>query len=489
MATERALNCGPCDYKHETNSAVKWCVDCTEALCSTCFGVHKSLKVLRNHNVIGIEDKDTLQGIILDLPETQICEKHDKTSEYFCPLHDDIVCIKCIQTSHIHCDGWLPISEAADGVKSSVAKETITQDLEDVIKNVEDLIESHEQERISNQNVWKNLKDEASEVVQRVVQRVKDIETEFINTIEVQQNNISSKIGSRTIKFKDKLQSIKGLRNSLIGIEGYASDTQIFLSIRKIATELSEHTKEVKSVSEEPISILKELKFTPPVQSFLTGGTVLCHVQNDSKSIAFQSTNVQKVQTHVAASVPKLTIDKIKLKMKIWSAVILPNKQLYFKWSKGNNFGIYTSAGKLVRYLTVENKLSCNYMAIVDKERLAFSDGTSSVVNIFNFLTQKPEKEITFSENCYGLSCDGMNLYAVGESAIFDVDLTDDLLRILSVPVNVKSVVFLSANGDKLFYADNKQDIVYCCNRKGENIWSFTNQIMLRQSRKSFTCL
>ncbi|CAG2192844.1 unnamed protein product [Mytilus edulis] len=429
MATERALNCGPCDYKNETNSAVKWCVDCTEALCSTCFGVHKSLKVLRNHNVIGIENQDTLQGIILDLPETQMCDKHDKASEYFCPLHDDIVCIKCIQTSHIHCDGWLPISEAADGVKSSVAKETINQDLEDVIRNVEDLIESHEQERISNQNVCKNLKDEASKVVQRVVQRVKDIETEFVSTIEVQQKDISSKIGSRTIKFKDKLQSIKGLRNRLIGIEGYASDSQIFLSIRKISKELSEHTEEVKSVTEEPISILKELKFTAPVQSFLTEGTVLCHVQNDSKHLAFQPTQLQKVQSHVAASVSKLTIDKIELQkvvkididppeskgMKIWSAVILPNKQLFFKWSESNNFSIYTSAGQFVRSLTVKNNLSCNYMAIIDTNRLAFSYGTNKKVDIFNIHSQQSEKEIIFNQYIYGLSCDGNKLYVVGE--------------------------------------------------------------------------
>ncbi|CAC5400526.1 unnamed protein product [Mytilus coruscus] len=462
---ERSLHCGPCDYKHETNSAVKWCVDCTEALCSTCFDVHKSYKILRSHTVISIGDHNVLQGIILDLSEAQRCDLHDKPSEYFCPLHDQVVCIKCIQTKHSQCTGWLPITEAADGVKSSVAKETIGQDLDDVIRSVEVLIDSHDKERLSNENVCKNLKDEASKVVQSIIKRVKELETEFVNTVEVQHQDVTDKIGSRTI---------------------------IFLSIRKISKELSGHTEKVKSVTEEPIAVLKEIQLSAPVQSFLSEGTVLCHVQNDSKHLAFQPTKLHKVQSHIAASVSKLTIQKIELQkvvkidinhseskgMRIGNAVILPNKQLFFKLTESNNFVIYTSAGEFVRYLTVTDNLSCNYMTIVDTERLAFSYGISRKVNIFNILRQKSEKEITFREQCYGLSCDGKKLYAVGETVIFCVDLTDERLCISSVPLKVDYVVFLSVNGDKLYYADNKKDTVYCCNKNGKEIWSFKQEIM-----------
>ncbi|CAG2192840.1 unnamed protein product [Mytilus edulis] len=324
MATERALNCSPCDYKHETTPAVKWCVDCAEALCATCLDVHKGLKVTRNHNVFGIEDHSTLQGIMLDLSETQRCEQHDNTSEYFCPLHDQIICIKCIQTKHIRCTGWLPISEAADGVKSSVAKETIKQDLDDVIRNVEKLIDSYEKERISNQT----------------------------------QKELSSNIDNRKTELLGKLHKLKQLKDKLNGIEGYASDTQLFLSIRRMSKQLSDFIIEVKSLTEDPLILLKELKLAKPVRSFLSDVTLFGHVHSDRKLISFQSTKLQKIQSHISVSfsqtieiqdVIKFNVSKLESKsMKLWSAVILPNKQLIFKWDKSKNFVIHTLDGKFV---------------------------------------------------------------------------------------------------------------------------------------------
>ncbi|XP_052073658.1 uncharacterized protein LOC127711596 [Mytilus californianus] len=489
MATKKALNCGPCDYKHETKSAVKWCTDCTEALCSTCFEAHKSLKVSRNHSVIAIEDHNTLHGIILDLPETQRCDLHGKLSEYFCPLHDQVVCIKCIQTKHNQCTGWLPISEAADGVKSSVSKETISQDLEDVIRNFEELIDNHEKEQIANQNACKILKGKASKVVQSIIQKVKDLEAEFVNTVEKQHQDISGSIGSRTMQFQDKLQKIKALRDKLNGLEGYASDTHIFLSIRKISKELNDNTEEVKSLTEEPVTILKELQLAAPIQTFLSEVKLLGHVQNDQKRIAFQPTKLHKVQSHVSVSVSKpiedIEIQKIvKINVsksqtyssKLWSAVVLPNRQLIFKWTESKNIVIYTLDGKFVRYQPVNDNVK--YMAIIDSERLAFSYERSNEVCIFNVQTLQTEKRIDFKEKCYGLSYDGKNLYAAGTSTIHCVEMTDDLVRISSVPVNTNSVAFLSVHGDRLYYANYDNHTVYCSEKNGEELWSFKNEIM-----------
>ncbi|VDI03212.1 Hypothetical predicted protein [Mytilus galloprovincialis] len=488
MATERALNCSPCDYKHETTPAVKWCIDCTEALCSTCFDVHKGLKFSRNHNVIGIEDQDTLQGIILDLPEDQRCDLHDKALEYFCPLHDELVCIKCIQTKHSQCTGWLPISEAADGVKSSVTKETISQDLEDVITNFEGLINNHKKEQIANQNACKILKGKGSKVVQSIIEKVKDLETKFVNTVEEQEKDISGKIGSRIIEVQDKLKKIKDLRDKLNGIEGYASDTQIFLSIRKISEALSDYTEEVKSLTEEPITIFKELQLAAPFQTFLSEVKLLGHVQKDKKLIAFQPTKLQKVQSPVSVSrskpidnieiqnIVKIDVSKSQNSSKLWSAVVLQNGQLIFKWNDSNYIVMYTSDGKFVRHYLVNENVK--YMAIIDSERLAFSYERSNEVGIFNVQTLQTEKRIVFKENCYGLSYDSKNLYAVGTTTIQCVEMKDDPVHMSSVPVKTNTVAFLSVHGDRLYYANYNNHTVYCSEKNGEEIWSFKNEIM-----------
>lgn len=85
---------------------------------------------------------------------------------------------------HSQCTGWLPILEAADGVKTSVTKETISQDLEDVIRNVQELIDNHKKELIANQNACQVLKGKGLKVVQSIIGKVRDLEAEFVNTIE-----------------------------------------------------------------------------------------------------------------------------------------------------------------------------------------------------------------------------------------------------------------------------------------------------------------
>lgn len=207
MAFEKVLYCGPCDFKH---------TGCIEALC---FNVHRSLKVSRNHNVIIIEDHSALHTVMLDLVETQRCDQHDKPSKYICLLHDEIVCVKCIQIKHSQCTGWLTISEVADGVKSSVENQTIKQDLEGMIRNVQELIENHEKERIYTQNVCKTLKGEASILVQSIIQKVKDLEAEFVKTVDVQHQEISDNISSLTIELKGKLQKVKMMKEKMNGIE------------------------------------------------------------------------------------------------------------------------------------------------------------------------------------------------------------------------------------------------------------------------------
>ncbi|CAC5400527.1 unnamed protein product [Mytilus coruscus] len=489
MATKKALNCCPCDYKHETKTAVKWCTDCAEALCLTCFEAHKSFKVSRNHNVISIEDHNALQGIISNLSEVQRCDQHDKRFEYFCPLHDEVVCIKCIQTKHSECTGWLPISEAADGVKASVAKETIKQDLEDMIRNIEELIDSHKKEQLSNQNVCKSLKDEASKVAQSIIQKVKDLEAELYKTIDVQHHDISGNVGNRAIQLQDQLQKIKELRDRLNSIEGYASDTQIFLGIRKISKELGDSIEETKSVTKEPIIVLKKLQITAPVQSFLSEVTLLGHVQNNPKHILFQPTKLQKVQSNVSVTVSKsikdIEVQKIvninvskpeSKRMRIWSAVVLPLNQFIFDWDESKSLVIYNSDGEFVKNHTLEDNV--RYMTMVDLERLAFSYERSKEVGIYNMRTLKMEKRIPFKENCYGLSYDGRILYVVGATTIFCVELADNLMCISSVPVNTDNVAFLSVHGDRLYYADYKKHTVYCSEKNGKEIWSFKNKIM-----------
>ncbi|XP_071178915.1 uncharacterized protein [Mytilus edulis] len=260
-------------------------------------------------------------------------------------------------------------------------------------------------------------------------------------------------------------------------------------SVRFQRNLLNDQTEEVKSVTEEPITILKELQLAAPIQTFLSEVKSLGHVQNDRKFITLQPTTLHTVQSHVFVPLSKpiedieiqniVKVDASKSQTKssqLWSTAVLPNRQLIFKWNESNNVAIFTSDGEFARFRSVYGNVK--YMAVVDSERLAFTYENSNEVGIFNMQTLQTEKTITFKENCYGLSYDGRNLYIVGATKILCTELADDRVRISSVQVNTNNVAFLSVHGDRLYYSDYKNHIVYCSKKNGEEIWSFKNEIM-----------
>lgn len=47
--------CHPCQRNGDDVDAVKWCTECSEALCPSCHVSHKSMKALMNHRIVDIE--------------------------------------------------------------------------------------------------------------------------------------------------------------------------------------------------------------------------------------------------------------------------------------------------------------------------------------------------------------------------------------------------------------------------------------------------
>ena len=50
-------HCNPCLEENEEAEATSFCLECNEHLCETCCKSHKRLKILKNHKVVGINDK------------------------------------------------------------------------------------------------------------------------------------------------------------------------------------------------------------------------------------------------------------------------------------------------------------------------------------------------------------------------------------------------------------------------------------------------
>ncbi|XP_072013132.1 E3 ubiquitin-protein ligase TRIM56-like [Amphiura filiformis] len=82
--------CSNCDAAG--NKAKVRCIDCIEYLCDTCYASHKSIKALKNHKVITMEDVIAGKVNLKKAEENRYCKGHEKLCEYYCEIEKKALC-------------------------------------------------------------------------------------------------------------------------------------------------------------------------------------------------------------------------------------------------------------------------------------------------------------------------------------------------------------------------------------------------------------
>ncbi len=70
------IPCTSCEEAGSASEAVGRCVECNDFLCDKCVAVHKSVRVLKHHHVLTLEELRTGKLTMQNLPEQEICPKH-----------------------------------------------------------------------------------------------------------------------------------------------------------------------------------------------------------------------------------------------------------------------------------------------------------------------------------------------------------------------------------------------------------------------------
>lgn len=125
--------CGPCKYVYTTKYATKWCMDCNAAFCGACANAHAEDEQHQNHDFIPAQNN----LICTRLWEKQLCRDHHKMeASYFCPDHDNTLCVLCIATNHGQCDDIMSIRDAIKTTKYSKGA-SLETNIDTILKNVE----------------------------------------------------------------------------------------------------------------------------------------------------------------------------------------------------------------------------------------------------------------------------------------------------------------------------------------------------------------
>ncbi|WAR26008.1 hypothetical protein MAR_011712, partial [Mya arenaria] len=101
--------CDSCGFDDTEEKATGFCVDCVDYLCSTCN-----------------EDMPSDERTFASMKTMAKCKIHpDRTVEYKCSTHDELICVSCFTKAHRHCQTIDELTvESTEKQLESVAQRT-----------------------------------------------------------------------------------------------------------------------------------------------------------------------------------------------------------------------------------------------------------------------------------------------------------------------------------------------------------------------------
>ncbi|KAJ8019493.1 E3 ubiquitin-protein ligase TRIM56 [Holothuria leucospilota] len=201
-----------CSSCERGNPALRRCEDCRDFLCKTCVKVHKAVKVLRDHELIDLEEwllsKQRADRNLQHQPGVSVCPEHpDETLVQFCFTCGKLVCVDCIELKHKSPKHEMaPISEAAVSVKQSMEKRLA--DTHQTAAKFTGALEILEKTRKDLKDDAKRLCGEVKAAIDKERETMDMREKEYLDKIGASEKENESEIETYVDKIETKLEHI-----------------------------------------------------------------------------------------------------------------------------------------------------------------------------------------------------------------------------------------------------------------------------------------
>lgn len=160
--------CEPCQGKSEAlKAASHWCVNCQEGLCAFCIDQHRSMKLLKDHNIVDIFSLKPEH--LYDEEGTSTCSLHtEKDLDLFCVDHACLVCVTCVALDHRKCGNVKDVKEVDIGKDLGINIDKLVDEVEECIQYADSVIQFKDENR-------KKLVKEKRQIIERVSAKVRHI--------------------------------------------------------------------------------------------------------------------------------------------------------------------------------------------------------------------------------------------------------------------------------------------------------------------------
>lgn len=440
----------------------------------------------------------------------KICLKHDEDLNFYCSLHDEILCRNCVKMGHQKCSPQISVSEIATKSKTSVSA-NLESNFKIMTENLKIALD-HQRHTLSNMGEKEaEARNQIHNIRIRFNKKLDELEKHLLKTYTEKRETIVPTIKENIVTLEKKEKEIVLIITNTTKIKEFGSDIDYFLAARQVTQKLLDEEDTVTTtfeklrgvnayftlnsdieqfvsklnkigdvfVEEVPCSINmksligekkrsteKERQYTPIPE----GKKV--HVDKDEKGTPGDEGDIFKLK-FVLKTKFEMTKGFLKKDLRICNGTIMKD-QIVFTDRENKRFIMTSLTGEHLNNMEVTGRPWG--IAKIDESRLVvvtFPYVGSGYIEILDIMNNKVEKPISIGGLCRGIAYyEGFIYVVVYGKGISIVDLEGDVKT--EIPINVNGVFHLTVNADRMYYTDEWTHTLHCCDLKGKEIWRFS---------------
>ncbi|XP_063397763.1 E3 ubiquitin-protein ligase TRIM71-like [Mytilus trossulus] len=478
--------CGVCDHRHVTKSSVVWCSECDEGLCEDCKEHHSFSKATRNHEVVPIDEYMKLPVKILQI--AQFCNKHNEKYELFCRKHDCPCCRKCIE-DHNECKDLTDIRNMISNVKSSTAFKEIERTLSETAENMKRIRKIREENLALLAEKIKIVELEVQQFRNKINEHLDKLQDEILKEIKMEEDKESSKIRQLVTSLRQREKEILQCKDNIENTKRYGSDLQSFIAMKHIEKDIIKEENYIQSISKSEQLHQIDISWTidTALQELTTAMKMFGEVNVSSSACAISIKNKGNIQAQII--VPTTNhFDNFSLKLKqtiqtnlkaVRGCTFLPDGRIVFS----------SISSKLVRVIKPDGSFDSDLniigtvwdvVYIGDNDIAVTSGGASSnKINIIDVPNRKVKKVLNVNSANTGVTFNaGKLIYCAVDKGLKMISLCNESITSITTS-KMSSDACVAFQGDKLFYANEDNHNVTCCDIQGKILWTFNKESTL----------
>ncbi|XP_072013787.1 E3 ubiquitin-protein ligase TRIM56-like [Amphiura filiformis] len=246
------------------NKAKVRCVDCKEYLCDTRYTSHKTIKALKDHKVITMEDILAGKVNLKKEEESRYCKMHEKLCEYFCETEKRTLCRDCVILNEC------PPQHSRVSLKK--AAQTHSDELNDLIRQSDVTLKKFQEALKTTTNVRAELEiysQIATDSLERIEQECIDLVKKMVKDSKGHVDQIKQKriklLGQKQTNLESTMKDIKKATEDTTRVLESESEFEILSTHATLSSQLQKLTKSQPEAIDKSLGYLKFKAATPAI--------------------------------------------------------------------------------------------------------------------------------------------------------------------------------------------------------------------------------